>query len=92
MEVPLPDIEPCPKRKKLTVSFMDEQELDLLGWYRTNEIFYNQSLKEFKLKDKKDRLMLGQGQRHWYIFGESEDLADLHTDHLWKVGKANQVR
>ena len=63
MEGPLPDIEPCQTRRKVTVPFSDEQELDLVGWYRTLEIFYNQCLKEFKLKDKKDRLMLDKAKQ-----------------------------
>ena len=57
MEEPLPHIQPCLKRRTVTVPLTDEQEYDLVGWFRTNEIFYNHSLKDFKLKDKKERLV-----------------------------------
>ena len=54
----MPDMEPCQKRRKVTTLILtDGQELELVGWYETLLIFYNQRLKEFKLKDKKDRLM-----------------------------------
>ena len=49
VEEPLPDIEPCMKRRKVTVPFIDEQEDNLVGWFK-DEIFYNQSLKEFKTR------------------------------------------
>ena len=52
----MPDIEPCHKRKKVTTLILKyEQELELVGWYQTLPIFYNQRLKEFKLRDKKER-------------------------------------
>ena len=69
----------------------DEQELELVGWYWTFEIFYNQRLKEFKLKDNKDRLMSEKANtmHNGHISAGAEDLAELH---LWEVGKAEQVR
>ena len=54
----MPNIEPCHKRRKVTTLILtDEQELELVRWYQTLTIFYNQRLKEFKLRDMKDRLM-----------------------------------
>ena len=48
LEGPLPDIEPCQKRRKVTIPFSDEQELDLVGWYRTLGIFYLSVSKEIE--------------------------------------------
>ena len=55
---PFPDIEPCTKRRKVTVPLTDDQEEGLVGWFKDNVIFYNQSLRDFKLKDNEERMML----------------------------------
>ena len=48
-----------PQEEEVTTRILtDEQELELVRWYETLPILYNQRLKEFKVKDKKDRLML----------------------------------
>ena len=53
----LPDIEPSTKRRKVTLALTEEQEEGLVDWFKDNEIFYNRSLREFKNKDKKERMM-----------------------------------
>jgi len=49
--------EPATKKRKLTVMLSEDQEEGLVEWFQEHELFYNQKLKEFKLKDKKDRML-----------------------------------
>ena len=45
------------KRRKVTakLNLQEEQEEDLVNWYKVNEIFYNQNLREFKDNGKKEK-------------------------------------
>ena len=41
----------------MTVALTEEQEEGLVEWFTDNEIFYNQALRDFKNKDRKERMM-----------------------------------
>ena len=45
------------RKKTPKLNLDEEQEDDLVNWYKVNEIFYNQNQREFKDKAKKDQMM-----------------------------------
>ena len=90
----LSDIEPFMKRRKVTVPFTDKQEDDLVVWFKDNVIFYNQSLREFKLKDKKVRLMLEKAKEFNISLAEQKTwLSSMQTTFgmLSKLKKSGQA-
>ena len=51
------DLPPKAKRAKVSENISAQQEQILVDWFSENPLFYDQSLKDFKNKGKRDRLL-----------------------------------
>ena len=46
------------KKRKVADSLSEETEQSLADWFAANPLFWDQSLRDFKRKDKKERLLV----------------------------------
>ena len=80
---------PSTKRRKEKVKLYEEQEEDILNWYMGNEMFYNQSKREFKDRAKKDQMISEKAKEMHIAF---EDLKGWLTSMQMMFGKLSRKK